>query len=191
MAFRGRPLCFWASRPLAWAIQLGIATTPLETKIAELAGPSLAGLGYELVRVQVTGKERLTVQVMADRADGRPIGTDDLELIARQLSAVLDVADPIASPWVLECSSPGIDRPLTRPKDFARFAGHLARIEVDPPQAGQRRFSGTLLDASEAEVHLRLDQGAEVRLPIAAIRKAKLVLTQSLIDATRAPAHPN
>lgn len=170
---------------------MAIATTPLEQKIADLIAPSLSGLGYELVRVQITGKERLVVQVMADRADQAPIGTDDLELIARQLSAVLDVADPIASPWVLECSSPGIDRPLTRPKDFARFAGHLARIEVEPPQAGQRRFAGTLLGADEQEVHLRSDHGAELRLPIAAIRKAKLVLTQSLIDATRAPAQPN
>jgi len=170
---------------------MAIAGTPLEMKIAELVQPSLADLGYELVRVQITGRERMTVQVMAERADGVRIGTDDLELIARQLSAVLDVADPIRTAWVLECSSPGIDRPLTRPKDFTRFAGHLARIEVEPPQAGQRRFSGTLLGTADDAVRLRLDQGAEIALPLAAIRKARLVLTQALIDATRAPSAPH
>jgi ribosome maturation factor RimP len=170
---------------------MAVAGTPLEAKIAELVEPSLNGLGYELVRVQITGRDRLTVQVMAERADQVPIGTDDLELIARQLSAVLDVADPIDRAWVLECSSPGIDRPLTRPKDFARFSGHLARIEVEPPHDGQRRFSGTLLGADADAVRLRIDQGAEVALPIGAIRKAKLLLTQALIDATRAPAQPH
>lgn len=170
---------------------MAVAGTPLEVRIAELVEPSLADLGYELVRVQISGREKLTVQVMAERTDGVAIGTDDLELIARQLSAVLDVADPIRTAWVLECSSPGIDRPLTRPKDFSRFAGHLARIEVEPPHAGQRRFSGTLLGTEADAVRLRLDQGAEVALPIGAIRKAKLVLTQALIDATRAPGAPH
>lgn len=170
---------------------MGTATTPLELKIAAIVEPSLAGLGYELVRVQVTGRERLTVQVMAERADQAPIGTDDLELIARQLSAVLDVADPIAAAWMLECSSPGIDRPLTRAKDFVRFAGHLARIEVEPPVDGQRRFAGTLLGGDDDAARLRLDTGAEVALPLAAVRKARLVLTDALINATRAPARPN
>jgi ribosome maturation factor RimP len=170
---------------------LGTATTPLEQQIAAIVEPSLAGLGYELVRVQVMGRERLVVQVMAERSDQTPIGTDDLELIARQLSAVLDVADPISGAWVLECSSPGIDRPLTRPKDFARFAGHLARIEVEPAIDGQRRFSGTLLGADEAAARLRLDTGAEIALPLGAVRKARLVLTDALIEATRAPARPN
>jgi ribosome maturation factor RimP len=170
---------------------MAIAATPLEQKIAGLVEPSLGHLGYELVRVQVTGKEKPTVQVMAERADGVAIGTDDLELIARQISAVLDVADPIERAWVLECSSPGIDRPLTRPKDFARFAGHMARLEVEPAQLGQRRFSGTLLGTEDGAVRLRLDQGAEVALPLGAIRKARLVLTQALIDATAAPAQPH
>lgn len=170
---------------------MAVAATPLEQKIGELIEPSLGHLGYELVRVQITGRERLTVQVMAERADGAPISIDDLELIARQISAVLDVADPIERAWVLECSSPGIDRPLTRPKDFARFAGHLARIEVEPPQAGQRRFSGTLLGLDDGGVRLRLEPGAEVLLPVGAIRKAKLVLTEALIAATRTAAAPH
>lgn len=170
---------------------MAIAGTVLEARIAELVEPSLADLGYELVRVQITGHERMTVQVMAERADGGRIGTDDLEMIARQLSAVLDVADPIRSAWVLECSSPGIDRPLTRAKDFERFAGHLVRIELDPPEAGQRRFSGILLGSDGSAVRLRQDHGAEVALPVAAIRRAKLVLTQALIEATRTPPQPH
>ncbi len=170
---------------------MAIAATPLEQKIADLVEPSLAHLGFELVRVQVIGRDKPTVQVMAERGDGAPIGTDDLELIARQISAVLDVADPIERAWVLECSSPGIDRPLTRPKDFTRFAGHLARIEVEPPQDGQRRFSGTLLGTVDDRVRLRLDQGSEVALPVGIIRKARLVLTQALIDATATPPAPH
>jgi ribosome maturation factor RimP len=171
---------------------MGVSHTPLETKLAGIIGPSLLGLGYELVRVQVMGRDRLTVQVMAERLDETPIGTDDLELIARQLSAVLDVADPIAGAWTLECSSPGIDRPLTRPKDFTRFAGHRARFEVEPAVDGQRKFAGMLLGlADDGAVRLRLDEGAEVALPPDRIRRARLVLTQALIEATRQPAHPN
>jgi ribosome maturation factor RimP len=162
-------------------------TTPLEARIAGIVAPSLAGLGYELVRVLITGKERLTVQVMADRADGAPIGSDDLELIARQLSAVLDVEDPITSAWVLECSSPGIDRPLTREKDFSRYAGHLARLECEPAVDGQRKFAGTLLGVADGLVRVKLDTGAEAALPIEGIRKAKLVMTEALIAATRPP----
>jgi ribosome maturation factor RimP len=162
-------------------------TTPLEARIAGIVAPSLAGLGYELVRVLITGKERLTVQVMADRADGAPIGSDDLELIARQLSAVLDVEDPIKSAWVLECSSPGIDRPLTREKDFSRYAGHLARLECEPAVDGQRKFAGTLLGVADGLVRVKLDTGAEAALPIEGIRKAKLVMTEALIAATRPP----
>jgi ribosome maturation factor RimP len=167
-----------------------VHTSPLEARLAGIVGPSLANLGYELVRVQVMGKERITVQVMAERADQAPIGSEDLELIARQLSAVLDVEDPIKGAWTLECSSPGIDRPLTRPKDFARFAGHLARLECEPAIDGQRKFSGQLLGLSDDAVRLKLDTGDEAALPLASIRKAKLVLTEALIAATR-PAAPN
>ena len=148
-------------------------------------------MGYELVRVAVSGRDRLTVQIMADRADGSPIVIDDCEAISHALGAVLDVADPIARAWSLEISSPGIDRPLTRPKDWNRFAGHLARAETIAPIDGRKRFSGVALGADEQSARLRLDDGTEVALPLADIRRAKLVLTESLISATAQPPRTN
>jgi ribosome maturation factor RimP len=158
--------------------------TGLEARLAEIVAPSLEGMGYELVRVAVIGLERPTVQIMADRADGAPVTLDDCEAISHALGAVIDVADPMPGEWVLEVSSPGIDRPLTRPKDWARFVGHLARAELEVPMEGRRRFSGVVLGADEAAARLRLDDGSEVSLPLANIRRAKLVLTDELIAAT-------
>jgi ribosome maturation factor RimP len=135
----------------------------LEARLAAIIEPSLEGMGYELVRVAVTGRDRPTVQIMADRADGTPITVEDCEAISRALGAVIDVADPIRGEWLLEVSSPGIDRPLTRRKDWTRYTGHLA---------------------DDSHARLRLDDGSEVALPLADIRRAKLVLTDALIDAT-------
>jgi ribosome maturation factor RimP len=87
-------------------------------------------MGYELVRVQVSGKEKPVVQIMADRADGTTFTVEDCTEISHAVGAVLDVADPIKAEWMLEVSSPGIDRPLTRAKDWERFAGHVATVEM-------------------------------------------------------------
>src|SRR5512135_3261273 len=114
-------------------------------------------MGYELVRVAILGKDRPTVQVMADRADGTQIVVADCETISHQLSAVLDVEDPLPGAWSLEVSSAGIDRPLTRVKDWNRFSGHLARAETVAPISGRKRFSGIVLGADEANARLRLD----------------------------------
>ena len=146
--------------------------------------PTLVGMGYELVRVAVMGREKPTVQIMADRADGAMISVDDCEAISRALGAVLDVEDPIPGEWALEVSSAGIDRPLTRRKDWTRFSGHRARAELAVPLDGQKRFSGVVLGADEGFARLRLDDGSEVALPWADLRRAKLVLTDALIDAT-------
>jgi len=148
-------------------------------------------MGYELVRVAVLGRDRPTVQVMADRADGELITVEDCEAISHALGAVLDVADPLPGAWQLEISSAGIDRPLTRPKDWNRFAGHLARAEVVVPIDGRKRFSGIVLGADDETARLRLDEGGEVTLPLSAIRRAKLVLTEALIAATATPTRPN
>ncbi len=144
-------------------------------------------MGYELVRVAVLGRDRPTVQIMADRADGAPMGVEDCEQISHQLGAVLDVEDPLPGAWTLEVSSAGIDRPLTRPKDWVRFAGHLARAETLMPIDGRKRFSGVVLGADERTARLRLDDGSEVALPLDGLRRAKLVLTDELIKATAAP----
>jgi ribosome maturation factor RimP len=158
--------------------------TGLQAKIAAIVVPSLSSMGYELVRVAVVGRDRPTVQIMADRADGRQIKVEDCEMISRALGAVLDVEDPLSGAWSLEVSSAGIDRPLTRVKDWNRFAGHLARAEVASPIAGQKRFSGIVLGADQDHARLCLDNGTEVALPLADLRRARLVLTDDLIAAT-------
>ncbi|MGC8476343.1 MAG: ribosome maturation factor RimP [Acetobacteraceae bacterium] len=163
----------------------------LEARLSALIAPALEAMGYELVRVAVLGKDRPTVQVMADKADGALIAVSDCEAISHAIGALLDVEDPLPGAWTLEVSSAGIDRPLTRPKDWTRFAGHVARAESDVPIDGRKRFSGTILGANETEARLRLDDGREVTLPFAALRRARLLLTDALIAATApgAPAH--
>jgi ribosome maturation factor RimP len=166
----------------------------VEARVLALIAPAIAAMGYEIVRIRLTGKDRPTLQVMADRADEAAIGVDDCEAISRTISAILDVEDPIKGAYTLEVSSPGIDRPLTRAKDWARWAGHLAKVEMAVPLEGRKRFSGTVLGLAEAPpagraAKLRLDDGAEVALPLDGIRSARLVLTDALIEATR-PGQP-
>ncbi len=163
----------------------------LEARIATAILPSLRQMGYELVRVQVSGKERPTVQVMADRADGAPFLVEDCETISHAIGAVLDVEDPIKGEWMLEVSSAGIDRPLTRAKDWNRFAGHVATVELAVPQDGRKRFKGIALGADAETARLRLEDGSEAVFPRGNIRKAKLVLTDELIAATAADAKRN
>ena len=163
----------------------------LEARIADAILPTLGQLGYELVRVQVSGKERPTVQIMADRADGAVFTVDDCEAISHAVGAVLDVADPIRGEWMLEVSSAGIDRPLTRARDWNRFAGHVATVELAIPQDGRRRFRGVAMGADAEVARLRLEDGTELAFPRSNIRKAKLVLTDELIAATAAPQKTN
>jgi len=160
----------------------------LDARIAATISPTLLDLGYELVRVLILGRERPTVQVMADRVDGSQISVKDCERITHAVSAVLDVDDPLPGAWTLEVSSAGIDRPLTRHKDWVRFAGHTARAEMMFPIEGRRRFNGTILGASDHAARLRLDDGTEVDLPLAEIRRAKLLLTDALIEASAPPS---
>ncbi|HQT85655.1 MULTISPECIES: ribosome maturation factor RimP [Acidiphilium] len=166
--------------------------TGLEGRIADLIAPGLESIGYELVRVTIMGKQTPTVQIMADRADQTQLSLDDCERISHLVSAVLDVDDPISSAWTLEVSSTGIDRPLTRVKDWNRFAGHLAKIEMDVPiAAGRKRVTATVLSADDTAARVKLDTGETVDLPHHDIRKAKLVLTEDLIKATETPSPPN
>jgi ribosome maturation factor RimP len=158
----------------------------LEARIADAIAPTIEHMGYELVRVQVSGKERPVVQVMADRADEAPFRVEDCEAISHAIGAVLDVEDPIRGEWTLEVSSAGIDRPLTRVKDWNRFAGHVATLELAVPLEGRRRFKGTALGADAESVRLRLEDGTEMAFPRENVRRAKLVLTDDLIAATAA-----
>ncbi len=163
----------------------------LEARIAALVAPTLVDMGYELVRVAVLGRDTPTVQIMADRADGALIAVEDCEAISHAVGAVLDVNDPIPGAWHLEVSSAGIDRPLTRVKDWNRFAGHLAKAETAIPVNGRKRFSGIILGADAEHARLRLDDGTEAAMPLTEIRKARLVLTDALIDATSTAKNPS
>jgi ribosome maturation factor RimP len=164
----------------------------LEGRIAEIIAAPLEAQGYELVRVQVMGTETPTVQIMADRADNAAFTLSDCETVSHLLSAVLDVEDPISSAWTLEVSSAGIDRPLTRTKDFNRFAGFEAKIElVFPGPGGRKRFTGTVMGADEAAARLKLLSGEILEFPRADIKKAKLILTDALIAFTTQPTPTN
>ncbi|MBX9701190.1 MAG: ribosome maturation factor RimP [Acetobacteraceae bacterium] len=156
----------------------------LEARIADAIAPTIEHMGYELVRVQVSGKERPVVQIMADRADDAPFTVEDCEAISHAVGAVLDVEDPIRGEWMLEVSSAGIDRPLTRAKDWNRYAGHEASVELVVPIEGRRRFKGIALGADAETARMRLPEGTDLALPRGNIRKAKLVLTDALIAAT-------
>lgn len=160
----------------------------LEERIEELVSPTLSAMGFDIVRVQVQGRQRLRLQVMVERRDGRPVIVDDCAEASRALSAILDVEDPIKGPYTLEVSSPGIDRPLVRAADFERFAGFEAKVETVLAVDGRRRFRGRLLGVTGADVRMDVE-GKEVRLPITDIQRAKLVLTDDLIAA--ATAGPN
>ncbi len=166
-------------------------STTLEGKLAAMIAPRLELLGFELVRIVVLGRERPTVQIMADRADGSQISVEDCTQISHDVSVAIDVDDPIPGAWTLEVSSAGIDRPLTRVKDWNRFAGHLARVETFFPQNGRKRFAGVVLGADESAARMRLDGGLEVEIRHPDIRRAKLVLTDALIEATASPPRPN
>jgi ribosome maturation factor RimP len=162
---------------------------PIDTNgIAGIIEPSLEAMGYRLVRVAITGgQHRPTLQIMAERCDEAAMTVEDCAEISRSVSALLDVADPIAGAYMLEVSSPGIDRPLVRPDDYDRFAGFEARIELSAPQDGRKRFRGRLLGRDGEEIRLVAETG-EVRLLLARIVRAKLVLTDDLIAAARMPA---
>ncbi|CAA6605453.1 Ribosome maturation factor RimP [Rhodospirillaceae bacterium LM-1] len=153
-----------------------------EASIAALIEEPMKGMGYELVRVQISGAaNRATLQVMAERLDGVAMTIDDCTEISRALSPILDVADPIAGAYALEVSSPGIDRPLVRPKDFERWSGFEAKLETRAPVDGRKRFKGLLMGLDGDEVLIRDESGADLRVPISALAKAKLVLNDALI----------
>jgi len=154
----------------------------LADRISDLVRPTVEHLGYALVRVQVLGKQRLRLQIMAERADDQPMLVDDCATLSYAISALLDVEDPIAAAYTLEVSSPGIDRPLTRLADYDRFAGFDARIELSRPIEGRRRFSGRLLGTEGERVRLAVD-GGELALEWADVQSAKLVLNDALLAA--------
>ncbi len=156
----------------------------LPAKVAAIIEPALEDRGFRLVRVAISGREGQTLQVMAERADGS-MTIEDCEAVSREISALLDVHDPIAGAYRLEVSSPGIDRPLVRPSDFEDWAGHEAKIELSEPIDGRKRFRGTLEGFEGGEIRIEVDLGEDGRqvvgLPVGLVAEAKLVLTDDLI----------
>ena len=151
--------------------------------LQDLLEPVIEKLGYEAVRIMTIGQKNQTLQIMIDTLDGRDITVDDCATVSRAVSEVLDEKDPIDDRYNLEVSSPGLDRPLTKPAHFARFAGYEARIETSAEVAGRKRFKG-VISAVDAEnnVSLIMD-GENYLIPFADISKAKLVLTDELLQS--------
>lgn len=145
-------------------------------------------MGYRLVRVSASAQRGATLQVMVERVDEAGMTVDDCATISRSVSALLDVADPIAEAYTLEVSSPGIDRPLVRPEDYDRYAGFEARVELNQPVGGRKRFRGRLLGRADGHIRLSTEAG-EALLPLAGITRAKLLLTDDLIAAAAAKTH--
>jgi len=153
--------------------------TGAEREVADLAEPVLAELGFRLVRVKVSGRDGGTVQIMAERANGQ-ITIDDCTSISRKLSPLLDALDPMPGGYRLEVSTPGIDRPLVRPSDFASFTGHEAKIELKELVDGRKRFRGKIEGVANGEALLRIElpgeeQSQTIGIPFSLISEAKLV----------------
>lgn len=163
-----------------------IAQSEQEKRILALGEPVAEGLGLEIVRVRITGGRRPGLQIMVEKAGGAPTDVEDCANFSHALSPVLDVEDPMAGAYTLEVSTPGIDRPLTRPGDFGRWTGHLAKLELATPLDGRRRFSGVIAGEDEDGVHLELDDGSELVAGVHELSKASLVLTDELVEASRA-----
>lgn len=160
-----------------------IAKTAIDRRLAEIVAPTIEGLGFELVRIRLMGGKTRTLQIMADRPEGG-IEVEDCARISTAVSAVLDVEDPLEDPYTLEVSSPGIDRPLTRLKDFDMWEGYEARVETTELIDGRRRFKGILRGTEGDEILIELDEQGEdmtIGLKFDWLSDAKLILTDELI----------
>jgi ribosome maturation factor RimP len=160
-----------------------IAKTAIDRRLADIVGPVIEGLGFELVRIRLMGGKTRTLQIMADRPEGG-IEVDECAAISTAVSAVLDVEDPIEENYILEVSSPGIDRPLTRLKDFEMWKGWEARIETSELIDGRRRFKGGLMGVEGDEILIEIEEsGADVTIGLRFdwLSDAKLILTDELI----------
>lgn len=153
----------------------------LEAKLEAIVEPVLKDRGARLVLLEYKSN---TLTIMVEGADGSRMGVDDFADISRELSPVLEVEDPISGAYRLEISSPGIDRPLRTAEDFQKYAGFDTKIEVDPPIDGQKRFRGVVLGEKDGFVTLKTEE-EEIQLELARIAKAKLVLSDDLIKATK------
>ena len=160
-----------------------IAKTAIDRRMAEILTPVIEDMGFEVVRIRLMGGKSNTLQIMVERPNGG-IEVDECALVSTAVSAVLDVEDPLEDPYALEVSSPGIDRPLTRLKDFENWEGYEARVETTEMIDGRRRFRGLLAGVEGDEVLVNIEEGGEtitVGLHFDWLSDAKLILTDELI----------
>lgn len=155
----------------------------INDKIVAIIAPSLGAMGYALVQVKYIQSGRSTLQIMAERKDGKGMTVEDCADISRNVSALLDVEDPISEAYHLEVSSPGIDRPLVALADFERFTGFDAKLESRLPIGGRKRFKGKIKNVEGNEIRIVLEKDETVSIAFDLIRTAKLVLTDELIKA--------
>jgi ribosome maturation factor RimP len=162
-----------------------VVESGVAARVAAIVEPAIADLGYRLVRVRVTGQNGCTVQIMAEKTDGT-MTVEGCEAVSQAVSPALDVDDPVQVAYHLEVSSPGIDRPLVRAGDFARWAGHLAKIDTEQPVSGRKRFRGILRGVAGGDALLSRDDAKseeerDVAIPMTLIADARLVLTDALV----------
>jgi ribosome maturation factor RimP len=172
-----------------------IKETGLEARIARIVEPVANDLGYALVRVKITQENGMTLQIMAEDENGR-FAITDCERLSKDLSPVLDVEDPIDREYHLEVSSPGIDRPLVRARDFKAHIGHEVKVELSDMLEGRRRFRGNIAAADDDSVTIHLpdvpkDQSPDHKLPLVMLAEAKLVMTDALLNIARVDQDEN
>ena len=165
--------------------------TGLAARVAATVEPVIEDMGFRLVKIGITGDGNVIVQVFAERLDGT-LTIDDCVAITKVLSPVLDVEDPMPGNYTLEVSSPGVDRPLVRPVDFVRHAGLEARVELNQPIDGQKRFRGFIEGFEDGEVRLEMelkgfDEPQIVGLPFQSIQDAKLIMSDALLKSAAQP----
>ncbi len=157
-------------------------------RVAKMITAPLREMGFDLVRAQISGSRHPTLQIMAERRDQANMTVEDCAMISRALSALFDVEDAVDGGYTLEVSSPGLDRPLTRPTDYERFAGYVARVELHDSHEGRRRFRGRIVGLFGDTVRIDMD-GQVYDLPYEDIQRAKLVLTDELLALAEGAQH--
>ena len=153
----------------------------IEKKIEQAIAPALNQMGYEIVRVMLMGNEVKTVQIMVERQDRVSMTTEDCSKVSRTTSTLLDLLNLFSGKWILEISSPGIDRPLLKLSDYERFIGYEAKIETATVHEGQRRFKGTIVSVDQNGSIVLATEGLQITLSFSDIIKAKLILNDKLL----------
>lgn len=150
--------------------------------VQDIVEPIIDSLGFEVVRVMTIGTKNPTLQVMIERKDRKDLVVDDCAMVSRAISDVLDEKDPIEGEYSLEVSSPGLDRPLTKPEHFERFSGYEAKVESKIEVEGRKRFKGKIINIDENQKIVFDMDGTKYVIPFETVNKAKLLLTDELLN---------